>query len=236
MTLTFKGTDCFLDDIRVWEVGYMADKEDNTAALSHTAVENIMLDRTLGAGYWNTLCLPFDFSLEGELPEEMKGRTIELMHLTDVQDGVFIFTPTTAVSAGEPFLIKVSETVENPTFRHVQVTQPTPVAKIFGSYQMVGVYSPKGLNTDGTHLFLGTDGNLYQPTADDYTMNGLRAYFVVPSGSGARVSLFDDPAGIAKKTQADNHQPGAFDLMGRPVKVQTSHNGIYIEKGKKRAW
>ena len=236
MTITLKGNDYYLDDIRVWEVGYMADKEDNTAALSHTTVENIMLNRRLGAGYWNTLCLPFDFSLDGELPDEMKGKTIELMHLTDVQDGVFVFTPTTAVSAGEPFLIKVSETVTNPTFRHVQVTQPTPVAKTFGSYQMVGAYNPVDLNTDGTHLFLGSDGELYRPTAGDHTMNGLRAYFVVPSGSGARVSLFDDPAGIAKKTQADNHQQGAFDLMGRPVNMSTNHNGIYIEKGKKRAW
>jgi hypothetical protein len=101
---------------------------------------------------------------------------------------------------------------------------------------MVGVYSPKGLNTDGTHLFLGSDGKLYRPTDEDHTMNGLRAYFVVPSGSGARVSFFDDPAGIAKKTQADNHQQGAFDLMGRPVKMSTNHNGIYIEKGKRRAW
>ena len=233
--LTFSGYNVFLDEIRVWEVGYLSEDGDNAGALAHNTEENIMLNRTLGSGYWNTLCLPFDFSLDGELPEEMEGKKVELMELTGVQDGAFVFNSCRSVEAGTPFLIRVDEAVVNPVFRHVTVTQSEPLSVTFGDYQMVGTYNPKDLTYDGTNLFLGTDGVLYQPTEGDHEMRGLRAYFVVPSGANARVMLYDDEQASVKRPSLESASRGAtYDLSGRTVK--TKRGGLYIEKGKKSLW
>lgn len=47
-------------------------------------------------------------------------------------------------------------------------------------YYMQGVYEPTDLYIDGTHVFLGSENRFFRPSETNRTMNGMRAYFVIP--------------------------------------------------------
>lgn len=175
---------------------------------------DVTLGRTLTADVWCPLCLPFDVSPTSFATAV--GVAAELRTLTSVSDGVFAFDVVeaeTTIAAGTPFLVKVTKQVTNPTFANVTVVntpaEAVPAKPANSDYQFVGTYSPVNLNTDGTHLFLGTDGKLYKPgtTAGYNHMNGLRAYFQIPAAAlGTRISLPDDETTAIQDINDDDEQ------------------------------
>lgn len=228
--ITFTGQNFFLDDIKVMPVFDVTidEQADNSSILQKRSGNHVdaTLHRTLTAGIWNTLCLPFAVS------NTKISSTATIRQLTSVSNGVYNFKTVNNVPAGEPFLVKVEQTVTNPTFTDVVIEAPTPTTKTFGNYGFAGVYSPTQLNIDGTHLFLGTDGYLYVPSdANSNTINGMRAYFVLPSGN-ARVAFVDDQeAGITEHKHEQKMSEGYFNLNGQRVSSPT--RGLFIVDGKK---
>ena len=229
--IKFSGQNFFLDDIKVMPVFDVTidEQADNSSILQKRSGNHVdaTLHRTLTAGIWNTLCLPFAVS------NTMISNSATIRQLTSVSNGVYNFKTVNNVPAGEPFLVKVNETVTNPTFTDVVIEAPTPTTKTFGNYGFAGVYSPTQLNVDGTHLFLGTDGYLYAPSdANSNTINGMRAYFVLPSGN-ARVAFVEDEeaAGITEHNREQIMSDGCYNLIGQPV--SSPARGLYIVDGKK---
>lgn len=238
--ITIQGYDCFLDEVRIRELSTLSrtlnDGADNSTALSaiNGKVANVTLTRTLGAGYWNTLCLPFDFNPARYVPEAMAGAKIELQRLETAADGVFTFAEATEVPAGEPFLIRTDKKIENPIFENVCIKQTTPQSVGSDNYRFTGTYSITPLNTDGTNIFLGTTGGLHTPIEGDNNIGGLRAYFEVPEGTNAaRIMLSDNDANEIHtiKAQTTAITDSYFNLMGMPVSNPT--RGIYLKGGKK---
>ena len=226
----------FLDDITVYAVPSALDqsKNNNTYIIGNSDQEvDVPLIRTLTPNIWCPLCLPFDVT-QSQM-DVATGTTCELRTLIDIKDGVFMFDRATSISAGTPFLVKVNEKVENPVFENVTVVN-TPAATLTGTtsgYSFVGTYSPVELHTDGTHLFLDTEGELSQPdTAEGYNrMNGLRAYFVVPDAYPARVYIPDNTVDINRiNNPIVSHR--TYDLHGRYVEnIHTK--GLRIRNGRK---
>jgi hypothetical protein len=169
------------------------------------------------------------------------GTSCELNTLTSVSDGIFTFNTVSdgsTISAGTPFLVKTTAQVENPTFSGVTIKNVEAQEDGNKTYKFVGTYSPVYLETDGSELFLGTDGDLYKPgTGEGYNrLGGLRAYFRVPTGANARV-MFNDVDGIETLSmpQIEVGDKKTYDLQGRPVvKGQTQRKHLIIEKGRKR--
>lgn len=229
--LIFDGFNVFLDEIRVREVasddlsmsqsdGSNPDLDDMTIG----TVANVTLTRTLTAGIWNTLCLPFRFD------NTMLAGENHILRLTSVTDGCYNFTEDDAVPAGEPFLLKVGSTAENPTFNNVTIRTTSPGTKMFGDYGLQGIFYTTDLETDNSNAFLGTDGSLYYPADESKTMKGLRAYFVKPASAPARVSFsVFEPAAIRElHSETIAHE---YNLWGQ--RVTASRRGIIIRNGKK---
>ena len=229
--ITFTGNYVFLDEIRIREKASetltmnQADASNPTlSAMTLGTVANVTLTRTLTAGIWNTLCLPFRFD------NTMLAGENHILRLTSVTDGCFNFTEDDAVPAGEPFLLQVSSTTADPTFNNVTIRTKSPGTKMFGEYGLLGIFYATDLETGESNAFLGTDGNLYYPADKTKTMNGLRAYFVKPASAPVRVSFsFFEPAAIREVHREAVARE--YNLWGQ--RVTSSRRGIIVRNGKK---
>ena len=230
--LTIKGYIVNLDEVLVRPACILDEKENNDNKVS--ALSTVLLIRTLTPNIWCPLCLPFDVT-QSQM-EVATGTTCELRTLSDVIDGVFMFNKTTSVSAGTPFLVKVNTEVENPVFTGVTIvdTSADIATGSTAGYSFVGTYSPVPLNTDGTHLFLDKEGNLCQPGSEEghNRLNGLRAYFVVPEPSEARVFISDTSAEVSRISNTFTARHNTYDLYGRQIDASYS-KGLHIRNGRK---
>ena len=230
--LTIKGYIVNLDEVLVRPACILDEKENNDNKVS--ALSTVLLIRTLTPNIWCPLCLPFDVT-QSQM-EVATGTTCELRTLSDVIDGVFMFNKTTSVSAGTPFLVKVNTEVENPVFTGVTIvdTSADIATGSTAGYSFVGTYSPVPLNTDGTHLFLDKEGNLCQPGSEEghNRLNGLRAYFVVPESSEARVFISDTSAEVSRISNTSTARHNTYDLYGRQIDASYS-KGLHIRNGRK---
>lgn len=234
-TLTFSGNNVYFDDILLRPI-YSTINEalDNSAYLEayNQTNQNVTLTRTLKEGIWNTLCLPFDVT------STMIGHGAELRTLATFINSEFVFNSVESVSAGTPFLVRVTSDVKDPTFTGVTVKNVEPKAVGNDGYKFCGTYSPINLNIDGTHVFLGTDGAFHKPTADGNRMKGLRAYFIVPKPTNneqteVRVSILDEPSAIHSVEADTTVDTGCYDLTGRRHDEQHLTRGLYVRNGKK---
>lgn len=234
-TLTFSGNNVFFDDILLQPIpSTISEETDNSIYLEvyNQAEQNVKLTRTLTAGIWNTLCLPFNIT-KANFPNGTELRT-----LTSATNGEFVFNSVDEVTAGTPFLVKVTSDVVNPVFENVTVQNVEPEAVGNDDYKFCGTYSPINLNIDGTHVFLGTDGAFHKPTADGNRMKGLRAYFIVPKPTNneqteVRVSILDEPSAIHSVEADVMVNTGYYDLTGRRHDEQHLTRGLYVRNGKK---
>jgi hypothetical protein len=244
-TITFTGSKMSLDEIMLFPLPTGLDQSiDNSAYIMmyYGQEQDVTLQRTLTANIWCPLCLPFNIT-----PEQMStatGANCQLCTLDNVTEGLFHFTDVQAngtVTAGTPFLVKTDAQVVNPTFSGVTINntpaQTKPSAD--SDYQFVGIYSPFNMNTDGTHLFLGIDGNLYQPGtgSGENRLGGMRAYFVRPlnAQNQARVLIDSGSNGIVNTEAAEMEAiTPIFDLQGRRMASENHLNkGLYVRNGRK---
>lgn len=203
-------------------------------------IENarVRLVRTLWNDGWNTLTLPFVFSIDGKVCE-----------YSNVEDKTMNFTTTSSIEAGKPYLVWPDENMENPVFEDVTLTSKA-AQKVTKSnsnnkeFSFVGFYSPTELKDDGTNLFLTADNTLAIPTTKtesnplSQTLRGMRAYFEVPGNtSGAKISFFDNTTGIKTidSTVRTDAPMRIFTLDGRYMgnDVSLLSKGIYIVGRKK---
>jgi hypothetical protein len=101
-----------------------------------------------------------------------------------------------------------------------------------GVVSFVGIYNPTELDTDGTHLFLGTDNNLYSPAAGKNAIKGLRAYIEKPAGMSVRLAMDNESAGIQMVEAGNDSSSRWYTLSGQQVKAPQK-KGLYVTEGKK---
>ena len=200
----------------------ISENDDAVAATVLTYYETVALTRTLSADYWNTFSVPFDAAIpEGWVVKEFDSAT----------DNVISFKDAETLKAGKPYLVKPATTVENPTFENVTVQNTEGLTDGTGDYKFAAQIYNKELPTDGTIAYLATNGNLKLLKSGG--IKGLRAYFIIPAGSSARISFGDDETtGIQTVNNAIPVSNDAiYDLQGR--KVTSTKKGIYVVNGKK---
>lgn len=233
--ISFYGENIFLDEVMLTEIPSNLDQtKDNSLFIDAYAGEtrDVTLSRTLTPNIWCPLCLPFDVT-PAKMAADMDV-ACEVRTLTSISDGVFTFDAvesSTTVTAGTPFLVKVPSAVVNPTLTSVVVSTTTAqtASASTSDYKFIGTYSPVELNTNGTHLFLGTDGKLYKPStgAGENLLGGLRAYFEVPAAAqSARIMINDEVSAVEDVRTATSQQ--LFDLYGRQISNHSPKRDLYI--------
>jgi len=225
-----------IDDVKVTASKPVTISETGTATTFEAQLADVTLGRTLSAGVWSTLCLPFDVTTEAM--QTATGATeVKMCTFYDYADEKMTFKKTDEVTAGTPFLVKVNTTAINPTFLLVDVKSEEAKTVTYGDVSMVGCYGQTDLDPDGERMavFLTADGSLKRPSAASWTMKGLRAYFIVPkSFAGARVIIDDEEVtAIAAVLQPESTGDGELYSLTGQRQTQSVRPGIYINNGKK---
>ena len=210
--------------------------ENATQAPEAQANVSAKLERTLQPGIWNNFSVPFDLTADQISNSALAGATFYAYKQSDAEN--ITFQTVTALEAGQPYLVRLPETVTdnvvNPTFSDVTIVSAEGETQgDEGSVQFVGQIYNKPLTGIADVCYLSTATGKLKRLSATGSIKGLRCYFIVPGASTANVKLiFDTPTGITEIVNTDSDQPATvFDLSGR--RVATPAKGFYIVNGKK---
>lgn len=199
---------------------------------------DVKLARTLTAGVWNTICLPFDVTAE-QIANVLKSEgNVKEYGSEDASKQTIYFKAATTMKAGVPYLIKPTEDAKELVFKGVTIKNVDAVDRMVGDkYNMCGVFGKYAMNTNGTELFLKTDGKFYVPAVGKETMKGFRAYFLVPKNTAAAALnlSFGDATGIDGVAADAEKNVKVYNVNGQYVgtSLEALPKGLYIVGGKK---
>jgi hypothetical protein len=225
----------------------LSETTDNSAALTEWDgyEADVTLTRTLQAGGWNTLTLPYDVSAlylysmksyYGASVKELTGATFSNGTLT------LTFADASSIVAGKPYLVKVT-TPLNFSTQAMEGVIVSKTAKPFTSTN-VDFIPTLGATTipDGDTkavLFLAAGNKLLNPSALPANIKGFRAYFQL-KGDAASARMFAMDFGEGETTGiiaigndgAASTDNATYTLDGRRISKATQ-KGVYIQNGKK---
>lgn len=199
---------------------------------------DVTLTRSLKAGVWNTICLPFDVTAE-QIKNILKAEGMVREYADDDATAQTITFKKVEgnMKAGEPYLIKPTEDITSLAFEGVTITavEGNLQGKAYGIWGTLGKYAMK---TDGTELFLNAAGKFVAPAAATNTMKGFRAYFMVPKGSSAaaiNINIDGETTGINNIETKATVNGKVYNLNGQYVgnSLNGLKKGIYVVNGKK---
>lgn len=199
---------------------------------------DVKLARTLTANVWNTICLPFDVTAE-QIADVLKSAgNVKEFDREDATKQTIYFKDATTMVAGKPYLIKPTESAKELVFKGVKITEYEPKNTSGDNYAVYGTFGKYTMKTDGTELFLKTDGKFYIPAAGTATMKGFRAYFYNINGSTAGAALnlsFGDATGINGVAADAEKNVKVYNVNGQYVgtSLEALPKGLYIVGGKK---
>ena len=224
------------------------DETSTTVPESETGVD-VRVKRTINAGEWNTLCLPFAMT-EAQVNEAF-GDDAELADFTgwsseEDEDGNIVnitvnFTDVTEVEANHPYIIKVSEDVSEFSIDGVDIQpEDEPTVQVGKKKAERGYFTGTYVaDTEVPEDDIFLSGNKFWYSAGQTRMKAFRAYFEFADvltdmdSSAAKIAMsFDkDKTGISRVTSNKEGNGATYNIAGQRVLKPT--NGIFIKDGKK---
>ena len=229
---------------------------ERTTPLS-TAVDITLNGRTLYKdGAWNTLCLPFDATLTGDLADatlmELDTEAGSYEHVTGLDNGTLYlnFKDATSIEAGKPYIIKwdgtyIGDPIVNPVFLGVTINNSASTEVIFTGGSFKGTYKPIVWNEENKSiLFLGDNNTLYwpQPEGDNKPhLNAFRAYFELtdPTVTVREFNLNfneEETTSLSEELRIKSEERADaawYTINGVKLDSKPSSKGIYIHGGRK---
>lgn len=222
-----------LDENAETSVTEKALKDAKTAGSAY----DVKLARTLTANVWNTICLPFDVTAEQIANVLKSAGNVKEFDREDATKQTIYFKDATTMVAGKPYLIKPTESAKELVFKGVKITEYEPKNTSGDNYAVYGTFGKYTMKTDGTELFLKTDGKFYIPAEGKETMKGFRAYFLVPKNTAAAALnlSFGDATGINGVAADAEKNVKVYNVNGQYVgtSLEALPKGLYIVGGKK---
>lgn len=210
--------------------------ETSSDAVVAGTYDNLTLQRQFAAG-WNTVCLPFDITNI----ETFFGTGAKAYDFTSYTDGELGFTKVDELSGSYPYIVYVPNAITEDIELHnitIDNSDATPFYRYQSGAYFRGTYAPIAAGgwtkTVDTDVIYGVSGaGKIAPAQASTTMKGFRAYFDLPEGSEARLSLYDDATGITTVLNAKdlNSDGKLYNLNGQ--RVENAHKGLYIVNGRK---
>lgn len=226
------------DNFRLNALSFTFDEARQNIVKTTNGID-VKLVRTLGSGYWNTFCVPFDI-------DESTCSTLfgddAIREYDNIDNGVLCFKKVSSITAGKAYLIKPTTKVENPTFKAVNITATEAENNIDAEgYGFQGIYSPLSMAIDGTQLFVTSDGKVSYPTTEEGNANvikGMRAYIVVPTADAAKSLKLDIDGETTSINVIMNVQSDikVYNLNGQYIgkSLDGLTKGIYVINGQKK--
>lgn len=201
-----------------------------------SAAGDVKVTRTIKAGTWNTLVLPFQVK-----NEELKaafGDDVEVAEESEVASETgstinFTKMETPALAPNKPVLLKTAKAGTEYTFKNRTVAAGEPV--VAGTnFDFLGTYAASTTVAAGDY-FLSAD-KIFQSEGKT-TVKGTHAYLKAKAGTDAaevKVEFFIDGVATAIESidaDTDVQNGTVYNLAGQ--RVQKAQRGLYIVNGKK---
>ena len=196
---------------------------------------DVVLTRSITAGKWSTIVLPFDIA-SGDIATVF-GEGTSVAELSSGTENTLNFNTTltdSKMKANQPYAIKVVSDFTSATINGVTIVNDTPTQTV-GDWNFVGTYSSTTV-PEGSYYF--KSNKLYQRSAGHTTtMKPFRAYLTYTGGTPAPALNFvidGDVTGIAHISadgQMNLEEGAVYNLNGQ--RVAQPAKGLYIVNGRK---
>lgn len=225
--------------------------ETATSTIEAKALANVTLKRTMKAGVWNTICLPFNVT--AEQAKTAFGEGVMIAQLNKNSSGNKLsFSSVDAIEASTPYLIKptIAAPADGYKFEGVTINDDgkgnvaPKFVKTYGSLAFVGIYNTVDVTKNVTEVlnnnyyaaFLGANNTIFKAKKDG-TMKGFRAYFAIPNNvatSALRVMVNGTTTSIKNiNSEVVESNAPVYNLQGQRVDGNNLTPGIYVKAGKK---
>ena len=244
-------------------VDYVLLDEASVAIPDEASNVKVKVKRTITAGQWSTICLPFD--MYADQVEAVFGEGTEFAEFTSyLKDGGAPSTrpSTTANSislnftscdwvaddgifANTPYLVKSKNSITEFTLEDVElIPDEAPVAEVKNGSRKVGYFygtSHAGITLPENSLFLN-GGNFYYSKGKTVS-KGFRGYFVLNdvladmASSGVKMQINVDGTTVIEGIPVLDTAGAVYTIDGKKINNDVSRlpKGIYIIDGKKVA-
>ena len=155
---------------------------------------DVQIIRTIKAGMYNTLCLPF--AVTSTQCKDIFGADVQIRTLesSTIEEGDFVlnlnFKVASDIYPGTPILIQTSRDIVNPVFTGVKFVAAAPATSTGTNANFIGNFAKGTIPASENNLFMGANNTLYFPTEDTEIL-GMRAYF----------AIHDAPAGVIQRAR-----------------------------------
>lgn len=208
--------------------------ESTTPTLTDGSQAPVVLYRTITAGNWSTIVLPFD--LPSDQITTVFGAGASVAEFTGGNESTLNFTTTltdSKMKANQPYAIKVASDFSSKTISNVTIVSATPTQNAT-KWDFVGNYTQD--KTVPTNSYYFKDNALHKATNTHSKINGFRGYFTYTGGStpapSLNIVLDGTITGIKNVTSNEESRNDKFyNLSGQQVSQPAK--GIYIKNGKK---
>lgn len=215
---------------------------DIISANEYESVDVLLSGRTLFKdASWNTLCLPFDVTLEGSPLEGATAKTLTDATVDGNAVNLIFGSEVDELEAGVPYIIlwNEGENIVDPTFKNVTIANVTnPCEFASGEVKFIGYYDAFDITTPANDdIYYMKANNTLAHTGKPRTLKAFRAYFQFGENvmQNARTFVLDfgdgSQATSISSLPADMLEGDWYTVSG--MKVETLKKGIYISNGKK---
>lgn len=220
---------------------------DEDESYEPVAVDNayVTFNRTLVAG-WNGMVLPFNMSVQDAETTFNATAIKDFTGITSSSDGITLnFADATEITAGKPFMMKVTAPAENNSYTISSVSLSDeavlqPIEKTDDTntytYTMTGSYAASTDLSNVVFALIQGDQYFYHNTGKPSSAKAFRAWFVNESTdeAGSRISFnFGDDVitGINEVQTNGQDAEAVYNLQGQ--RVVNAKKGLFIQNGKK---
>ena len=219
-------------------------ESDATLPSTNTSYDKVTLTRSMTAGKWSTLCLPFALTSEEIVENFGAGALVKTLSGVTVTEGVFnmTFEDAPTIAAGTPYLVKATKDVTTITAANASegVAVNTTLTETTTTVSDVGGNSITFQGHFGTQPvaagnYIIKENKFYVVGNSGTTNKGYRGYFTIAGPNANKVkalNLDEDVTGIEIVQELEQEDNTMYDLQGRVIKnPQLGH--LYIMQGKK---
>lgn len=227
---------------------------DEASEASVTGTQtNVLCNRTLKAGVWNTLCLPYEINDLSRFTAVYELRGLEKIEGMATSYTIGFSKTESKMEAGQPYIVKVdadTQLFEASADMASDVAGSKEVTATDGvKAQMIGAYSPVTVAANQDNYVFATDNKFYYMDKDTQ-MKGYRAYIHLDNGkTGEPASLifsldeYDIQTGVVPvaDVRTGEERVNVYSISGVRVRegvksaeaLNSLPSGIYIVNGKK---
>ena len=220
------------------------------------STSNVMLERALRSDGWNTICLPFDMTVEEVEDVFGEGTKVEALVQSELNaDGVYTFhfaSPTYGTMyKGMAYLIKPASNgshyiIPNRKFDNMltPISNPVYIDGTYYTISLCGTFARKVLGTeeDGLNEYFIQDNKImHVANGRQIVMNGFRGYITANEAaanalSKARIVHSDGSTTDLRLVEVGSTADGKqriYNLQGIEQNSDSQQRGVYIKGSRK---